>query len=222
VEPTTADTAEVQALVRRGAQLIEVLPPSAYRREHLPGASNIPLPELDAEAIGALDPSKPTVVYCYDHECDLSSRGAARLLAFGFTEVYDYSGSKTAWLGEGLPSEGEVRDEDRAGARATTAPTCPPEATVGEVSGDLRAAGTAVVVVVDDAGLVLGALHPNAAGLPADTPVLRAADPAPPTVRPSITRFELAESMDGDGQDHVLVATSHGRLLGVVRRQDLD
>jgi CBS-domain-containing membrane protein len=41
-------------------------------------------------------------------------------------------------------------------------------------------------------------------------------------VRPSITRFELAQSMDDDGQHHVIVSTSHGRLLGVVRRNDLE
>ena len=65
-------------------------------------------------AASSLDPTRSTIVYCYDHECDLSARGARLLEQLGFRDVYDYAGSKTAWLGEGLPVEGEVAPEDRA------------------------------------------------------------------------------------------------------------
>jgi CBS-domain-containing membrane protein len=41
------------------------------------------------------------------------------------------------------------------------------------------------------------------------------------TVRPSISRRELAQSMDDQGQAYVLVTTSGGRLLGLARRRDL-
>src|SRR5690348_11372557 len=97
----TVNTQEVRQLVADGAQLLEVLPASAYTREHLPGALNIPLPQITTAALDAagLDARRATVVYCYDHECDLSSRAAALLEAFGFAEVYDYAASKTAWLG---------------------------------------------------------------------------------------------------------------------------
>jgi len=219
--PKEVDTADVQRLVEQGAQLVEVLPAAAHRREHLPGAVNIPLPELREPAVRRLDPDVPTVVYCQDHECDLSSRGAARLEALGFREVYDYAASKTAWLGCGLSAQGDVRDDDRVGARARRAVTCGASATIGDVADDLSAPGTEVVVVVDADGVVLGALHPAAASLPASTGVLAAADPGPRSVRPSITRFELARSMDADGQRRVLVTTSDGRLLGIVGRDDL-
>ncbi|MEN3271881.1 MAG: hypothetical protein V7636_642 [Actinomycetota bacterium] len=219
--PRAIDTEAVRALVDDGAQVIEVLPESAWRREHLPGAINIALPMLRADAVSELDPGAPTVVYCYDHECDLSARGAALLESFGFTDVYDYVASKTAWLGEGLPSEGDVHTEDRAGARVRPAPTCCADATIGDIAGLLADDATEVVVVVDERDIVLGALHPRAAALPPDTPVLTAADPGPASVRPAITRFELANSMDDRGQHHVIVSTSHGRLLGVVRRSDL-
>jgi hypothetical protein len=43
----------------------------------------------------------------------------------------------------------------------------------------------------------------------------------PATVRPSISRRELAQSMDQQGQDHVLVTTSGGVLFGLARRRDL-
>jgi CBS domain-containing protein len=172
--------------------------------------------------VASLDAQRPTVVYCYDHECDLSARGARVLERLGFTDVYDYVGSKTAWLGEGLPVEGDVAPEDRAGARATRPPTCAPDATIGDVTTALTADDTTVVVLVDDDDVVVGSLHPRAAELPPATPVLDAADPGPATVRPSITRFELAQSMDDDGQHHVIVSTSHGKLLGVIRRAELD
>ena len=218
--PKVVDTSEVQELLRRGAQLIEVLPSSAWQREHVPGARNVPLPQLRADTVADLDHGAPTVVYCYDHECDLSARGAAVLEQLGFTEVYDYAGSKTAWLGEGLPADGDVAASDRAGARATWPPTCPPHATIDDIVSDLR--GDLPVVVLGDGDVVLGAVHPAGVGLPPSTPVLRAADPGTATVRPSITRSELARSMDDGGQRHVIVTTSHGRLIGVVRRSDLD
>ena len=131
---TVADTSKVRELLDAGAQVVEVLPASEWRREHLPGAVNLPLPRLRASAASSLDPARPTVVYCYDHECDLSARGARLLEQLGFRDVYDYAGSKTAWLAEGLPVEGEVAPEDRAGARATRPPTCPPDATIGDVT----------------------------------------------------------------------------------------
>jgi rhodanese-related sulfurtransferase len=213
----TADTSAVRSLIEAGAQVVEVLPESAWRTEHLPGARCIPLPSLRADAVADLDPGAPTVVYCYDHECDLSARAAARLVELGFTDVYDYANSKTAWLGEGLDAEGDVRAEDRAGRIARSVPTCGPRATVGSVVAELATTATVVVVTTED-GVVLGALHPRAASLPPETGVLAAADPGPPTVRPSIPRHELARSMDEAGQHHVLVSTSHGRLLGVVAR----
>jgi rhodanese-related sulfurtransferase len=59
---------EVQRLLDRDtAQLIEVLPAAGYAREHLPGAINIPLKELNARA-EQLDRSRPVIVYCYDSQ----------------------------------------------------------------------------------------------------------------------------------------------------------
>lgn len=54
-------------LLDEGAQLVEVLPHEEYSEEHLPGAINIPLKDLNAATTAALDRSKPVVVYCYDY-----------------------------------------------------------------------------------------------------------------------------------------------------------
>ena len=64
--PTEIGRAEVQRLVADGAQLIEVLPAKEYEEEHLPGARNIPLKELNRESIRLLDRDRPVIVYCYD------------------------------------------------------------------------------------------------------------------------------------------------------------
>lgn len=53
-------------MLQEGAQLVEVLPAIEYGEEHLPGARNIPLKELDARATAELDRSRPVIVYCYD------------------------------------------------------------------------------------------------------------------------------------------------------------
>ena len=63
--PTVIDRDELQALTGRGAQLVEVLPAAEYDWAHLPGAVNLPLKELDAEA-SQLDRSRPVIVYCQD------------------------------------------------------------------------------------------------------------------------------------------------------------
>lgn len=59
---------EVRRLLERGAQLVEVLPAAEYEEEHLPGAVNIPLKELDAERTAQLNRDAPVIVYCHDYQ----------------------------------------------------------------------------------------------------------------------------------------------------------
>jgi rhodanese-related sulfurtransferase len=60
------DNARVRELLAQGAQLVEVLPEQEYREEHLPGALNIPLKQLDAVTAAVLDRERPVIVYCWD------------------------------------------------------------------------------------------------------------------------------------------------------------
>ena len=67
--PATIDTETLQGLLERGAQLVDVLGPSEFEEGHLPGAVNIPLARLTADAVvEALDPARPAVVYCFDYQ----------------------------------------------------------------------------------------------------------------------------------------------------------
>ena len=60
------DLEEVQALLDRGAQLVDVLGPEEFAEDHLPGAINIPMRKIDTEALRRLDPGRPVLVYCWD------------------------------------------------------------------------------------------------------------------------------------------------------------
>ena len=60
------DRSQVQRLVERGAQLVEVLPAGEYKEDHLPGAISLPLRDVDKEAVRLLDRNRPVIVYCWD------------------------------------------------------------------------------------------------------------------------------------------------------------
>ena len=50
------------------AQLVEVLPRDEFESEHISGALNLPLKELDAKTAGRLDRERPVIVYCDDFQ----------------------------------------------------------------------------------------------------------------------------------------------------------
>jgi rhodanese-related sulfurtransferase len=198
-----------------------VLPRSAYDTEHLPGAICIPFDDFTPDALDSLERDRPTITYCYDYQCDLSARAAHRLETLGFSRVYDYTASKAAWLAAGLPAEGTVPNGARAGMIAhKDVPRCGLETTTGELAG-LLGDGEPRAVVVDADNIVLGLVRREVLELPAATRIETVMQPAPPTVRPSITADELANSMADDGRSYVLVTHLDGTLIGAIERQDL-
>ncbi len=55
---------EVQRLLLdEAAQLVEVLPPPEFEAEHIEGAINIPLKNLNANTTSGLDKTRPVIVY---------------------------------------------------------------------------------------------------------------------------------------------------------------
>ena len=60
------DVDRVIELVGAGATLVDVLPASIYRQEHLPGAVNVPLETFGPDALDRLPADRPVVVYCFD------------------------------------------------------------------------------------------------------------------------------------------------------------
>ncbi len=125
---------------------------------------------------------------------------------------------KAAWMGMDLPFEGESGPEERAGAVADRdVPTCGLDEKVGEVAGRL---GDAELCVVVEDGLVMGLLEGDALGDTSKT-AAEAMSPGPSTFRPPVPKGELAHYLDDHELDRTLITTLDGRLVGIVRRQDL-
>jgi rhodanese-related sulfurtransferase len=57
---------DVRRLLDQGAQLVDVLGEDEFEHDHLPGAINIPLKQLDAKTVAGLDRDRPVLVYCND------------------------------------------------------------------------------------------------------------------------------------------------------------
>jgi rhodanese-related sulfurtransferase len=66
--PTVIDRHAVQQLVQQGAQLVDVLGARDYEAEHIPGAINIPLKDLDRATAKRLDSGRPAITYCHDYQ----------------------------------------------------------------------------------------------------------------------------------------------------------
>ncbi len=66
--PIEVNRHQVQRLLAKGAQLVDVLPAEEYDAEHIAGAINIPLKELTRETAARLDPGRPVIVYCWDYQ----------------------------------------------------------------------------------------------------------------------------------------------------------
>ena len=221
--PRVIDRAALQRLLDEHAQLVEVLPADEYDEAHLPGAISIPLDTLSAEAVASLDRSRPVITYCYDTQCDMSPRAAWRLESLGFEHVYHYAAGKADWMGAGLPIEGEAADVPMIGELAQReVPTCSLGDTVAHVRRLLATSDWDSCFVVNEQRVVLGRLY--ASSLPKDDSARAedAMDPGPSTYRPDLTAQEMAKRM-ADAELHTAPVTlSDGRLVGMVRREDVE
>jgi rhodanese-related sulfurtransferase len=67
--PRAIDHEDVRRLIaEESAQLVEVLPAQEFDEEHIAGAINIPLKELDERAPRELKRERPVIVYCNDYQ----------------------------------------------------------------------------------------------------------------------------------------------------------
>jgi rhodanese-related sulfurtransferase len=90
--------------------LVDTSPEADFKRQHLPGAINLPV-----ERIRELDPhilrnkSDNIVLYCADSTCQSSDIAARDLMARGYTHVQRYAGGKRDWIDAGLATEGTTQ-----------------------------------------------------------------------------------------------------------------
>lgn len=135
----------------------------------------------------------------------------------GFTEVYDYVGSKMDWMAAGLPWEGTDADAPTlAGLLDDGVPTCAPAETVADVRP--RMGDWPLCLVINEARIVLGLLRAEALGLDGGRPVVALMQEGPSTYRPHVPAAEMAGQLDARPQEFVVVTTLDGALMGVVRQ----
>ena len=109
--PDTINRDELQrAIQERTVVVLEVLPPAYFEKEHLPGAKNLPLDDLDDLAPRLVaDKDQAIVTYCSNTACNNSAVAAARLRELGYHNVRKYPAGKQGWIEAGLPVEAGVQ-----------------------------------------------------------------------------------------------------------------
>jgi CBS domain-containing protein len=141
----------------------------------------------------------------------------------GFTEVYDVRTGIQDWMGSGLPTEGSNAERPRlVDVVRRDAPTCDLGELVGDVRDRVISAGWNVCVVTGDDRVVLGLLRAKELESDPELPVERVMRPGPSTFRPFVSVEEMARTMTERSLENSPVTTSDGRLVGLVRREDVD
>jgi CBS domain-containing protein len=141
----------------------------------------------------------------------------------GFRRVYDYVAGKKSWGSYGLPREGTNVPERTAGDMAhRDVPTCMLDERLAAVRERVRTARWDTCVVVNEQRIVLGRLGRKKIAGDADESVEEAMTPGPATIRPSMGVDALLERMSIRELTSYVVTTPDGRLVGLVRRKDLE
>jgi rhodanese-related sulfurtransferase len=213
---------DVRMLVRRGAQLVDVLPKEEYEAVHISGAINIPLLYLRRNTANRLQWDKVVIVYSKDCLDDSSARAAWRLASMGFTQVFRYPGGRSDWLANGLPAEGNAARMQTAGDLADLdIPTCKRLDRIAQVKERVHAEGKSDCVVVNDQFVVLGLLRGN--DLDHANPQSTAEDAMqhdPATFRLNASLEEVAAYFVSQALvKSVLITTTDGKLFGLLNRE---
>jgi Mg/Co/Ni transporter MgtE len=135
--------------------------------------------------------------------------------------VYDLIGGRASWTVLGLPTEGAVGDRGRISSVVRLSPTVPIDSTVREIVA-LGSAPGETIAVVDERGVLLGAVDAGAVALPPDTPIERIMMPAPSTIRPDLRVDEVVQRLRKDQLESIFVTAINGTLFGVASLKELD
>lgn len=209
---------DLKTLVAQGrAQLLEVLPESEFKKEHLPHAVNIPLGNMTATTTKALRKDMAVIVYCADFECDLSARAAWRLESMGFQEVYRYTPGKADWLAAGWETEGTQAKKHRISqVIRKDVPTCSLRERLEDVKSRRRP-NQDLCIVVNDRNIVLGVIEGETWDANPLARIVDVMQPGPRTLRPDLDPKDAQKILRNSGKPTAIVTTSDGELLGVIR-----
>jgi predicted transcriptional regulator len=152
----------------------------------------------------------------------MSPRAACRLESLGYEDVYDYAPGKSDWLASGLTREGDSQKEAYAGDHAHPTVTCGPQESIADVRDRVLAEKKDICLVVDHDEHVLGALYGDTLNKDGASLAEDVMDGAPQTFRANEPLKNFTEERAKKDVKTVIVTTPHGRLLGVVERDELE
>jgi CBS-domain-containing membrane protein len=136
--------------------------------------------------------------------------------------VYDYVAGKVDWFAHNLPAERESAVVTAADFLRTDVVTCGLQEPTGEVSARIDESPYGFAVVVGDQQVVLGRLPRSALNAARDARVEEVMESGPSTVRPDKPGDDLVERLRTRDLRFAMVTTPEGRLLGIVRRADVE
>ena len=108
------DTAKLKSMLdaKEDFLLVDTLGKESYDQRHVPGAVCIDGHDDDfvAEVTKAVngDKNKTVVTYCASETCQLSPTSCRKLVAAGFTKVFDYHNGIAGWMDAGNRVEGSA------------------------------------------------------------------------------------------------------------------
>lgn len=137
--------------------------------------------------------------------------------------MYDYVLGKVDWLAHNLPV-------DRDGPAPRTAAdfmhdgvvTCGLDESVGEVKEKISSSPFGFAVATTPAGVVLGRVRGSVLDCDPALRIEEVMEPGPSTVRPDRPVDQLIERLARQELRFAIVTTPEGRLLGVVRRDEVE
>jgi len=150
----------------------------------------------------------------------MSPRAAWRLEEAGFGPVYDYAAGKTDWIAADLPFEGTARLAGLFTRRGVA--TVTEQTPAGEALRLLDAQGFGPVLVLNQAGVVMGAAYRDAlesASVETGTGTVMRSGVS--TVRPSEDAAALARRMSHAEVARVVVTRPDGTLVGLFFAADV-
>jgi Mg/Co/Ni transporter MgtE len=151
----------------------------------------------------------------------MSPRAAWRLEELGFS-AYDYVAGKADWTAAGLPTEGQ---RGRSGLPAyvkTDVVVVAPDTVVAVAIDRARIGQVDTVLVVNSRRVLLGRLRVDRASERLDETVSAVMDEGPGTVRADADPVDLLKRMRARNLSEIPVTDPDGRLLGTIRRTDLE
>ena len=154
----------------------------------------------------------------------MSPRAAWRLESLGFDNVCDYVAGKQDWLAYGLPIEGKLAEAVTVGKLANRdVPVCRFDDKLADLAQRLGPTRWSECVVVNEPGIVLGLLRKSMWEEAADEMTAeQAMESGPITFRPHVRRDEMVTFLKKKNLDSALITTSDGKLVGLLRRKDLE